>query len=148
MRLTLRCDPPYESATLRDAAGATLQTWSSPLDALHWLGTEARSDEWIGWINYDLGRWSEKLPSVATDDLNLPLFVFTAHDGNTSQSPPLQLRGSLPDAEIMRSTFTRDEYERAVQRVIDYIGAGDVFQVNLSQRFTVPLNIDPSTVYE
>jgi para-aminobenzoate synthetase component I len=33
------------------------------------------------------------------------------------------------------SNFTRPAYEAAVQRVIDYIAAGDVYQVNLSQRF-------------
>jgi para-aminobenzoate synthetase component 1 len=34
----------------------------------------------------------------------------------------------------LTSNFTADEYRRAVQKVIDYIHAGDVFQVNLSQR--------------
>ncbi|HEY4344377.1 MAG TPA: aminodeoxychorismate synthase component I [Parvibaculum sp.] len=33
------------------------------------------------------------------------------------------------------SNFTREAYERAVARVIDYICAGDIFQANLSQRF-------------
>jgi para-aminobenzoate synthetase component 1 len=34
----------------------------------------------------------------------------------------------------LTSNFTADDYRRAVKRVIDYIHAGDVFQVNLSQR--------------
>jgi para-aminobenzoate synthetase component 1 len=34
----------------------------------------------------------------------------------------------------LTSNFSADNYHRAVQRVIDYIYAGDVFQVNLSQR--------------
>jgi para-aminobenzoate synthetase component 1 len=36
------------------------------------------------------------------------------------------------------ANFTADGYRTAVQRIIDYIGAGDVYQVNLSQRFSVP----------
>ncbi|HEX6984739.1 MAG TPA: aminodeoxychorismate synthase component I [Planctomycetaceae bacterium] len=32
------------------------------------------------------------------------------------------------------STFSRDDYLRAVERVVEYIRAGDVFQANLSQR--------------
>jgi para-aminobenzoate synthetase component I len=36
------------------------------------------------------------------------------------------------------SNLYRDEYLRAVQRVIDYIYAGDVFQVNLAQRLLCP----------
>jgi para-aminobenzoate synthetase component I len=35
------------------------------------------------------------------------------------------------------SNFIPQEYERAVARCIEYIHAGDIFQVNLSQRFTV-----------
>jgi len=40
-----------------------------------------------------------------------------------------------PDA--LRSTFTRAAYEEAVARAKDYIAAGDVYQVNVSQRFQV-----------
>jgi para-aminobenzoate synthetase component 1 len=38
-----------------------------------------------------------------------------------------------------RSTFTRAAYERAVDRVREHIARGDLFQANLSQRWTVPL---------
>ncbi|HTL29784.1 MAG TPA: aminodeoxychorismate synthase component I, partial [Tepidisphaeraceae bacterium] len=50
--------------------------------------------------------------------------------------------------QALRSTFTRDEYELAVARVIEYIRAGDVFQVNLSQRFTAPLTCSPHELYQ
>ncbi|HEY1305237.1 MAG TPA: aminodeoxychorismate synthase component I [Vicinamibacterales bacterium] len=39
----------------------------------------------------------------------------------------------------LRSSFTRSAYLEAVQRVRDYIFAGDIFQANLSQRFDAPL---------
>lgn len=38
----------------------------------------------------------------------------------------------------LTSNFSADGYRRAVQRVIDYIHAGDVFQVNLAQRLLYP----------
>ncbi len=38
----------------------------------------------------------------------------------------------------MKANFSQPEYEAAVQRIIDYIAAGDVYQVNLSQRFCAP----------
>lgn len=44
------------------------------------------------------------------------------------------------DADAMQSNFTQKEYQAAVQRVIDYIAAGDAYQVNVSQRFTIPFN--------
>jgi para-aminobenzoate synthetase component 1 len=37
-----------------------------------------------------------------------------------------------------RPEFTPEEYRSAVDRCIEYIADGDVFQVNLSQRFTMP----------
>jgi para-aminobenzoate synthetase component 1 len=43
------------------------------------------------------------------------------------------------------SNFTPDAYRDAVARCVDYIAAGDIFQVNLSQRFTVP---DPPPALE
>jgi len=41
------------------------------------------------------------------------------------------------DAGSLRWNFSRDAYWRAVERVRDYIAAGDIFQANLSRRFTV-----------
>ena len=45
------------------------------------------------------------------------------------------------------SNFSRDEYLRAVERVIEYIHAGDVFQVNLSQRLLFPAREDTLALY-
>ncbi|PYL70807.1 MAG: anthranilate synthase component I, partial [Verrucomicrobia bacterium] len=46
----------------------------------------------------------------------------------------------VEDAEqpLPRSNFSREEFERAVKRAKEYIAAGDVFQVVLSQRFESP----------
>ncbi len=41
------------------------------------------------------------------------------------------------------STFARDDYLAAVSRIREYIAAGDVYQVNLSQRFTIGFDGDP-----
>jgi para-aminobenzoate synthetase component I len=38
-------------------------------------------------------------------------------------------------APTVRSNFTRDAYRRAVERALEHIAAGDVYQVNLAQRF-------------
>jgi len=47
----------------------------------------------------------------------------------------------------LTSNFTPDQYRRAVARCIEYIAAGDIFQVNLSRRFEVPNAPDPRTTY-
>ncbi len=56
--------------------------------------------------------------------------------------PPL--RGF--DAGALESNFTADEYRAAVERVREYILDGDVYQVNLSQRFTAPFSGDAFAV--
>ena len=45
------------------------------------------------------------------------------------------------------SNFSRDEYLRTVERVIEYIRAGDIFQVNLSQRLLFPAREDALSLY-
>ncbi|MDP6546598.1 MAG: aminodeoxychorismate synthase component I [Phycisphaerae bacterium] len=52
-----------------------------------------------------------------------------------------------PLAEDAESNFTPEEYRRAVTACTDYIAAGDIFQVNLSQRFTVPDAPQPVAIY-
>jgi anthranilate synthase component 1 len=46
-----------------------------------------------------------------------------------------------------RANFTQQEFEEAVSRCVEYIRAGDIFQVVLSQRLEVDLTVDPFEVY-
>ena len=48
---------------------------------------------------------------------------------------PLPDESFTVDHDGLQSNFDRPAYEAAVQRIRDYIAAGDVYQVNLSQRF-------------
>ena len=48
----------------------------------------------------------------------------------------------------IRSNFTKAGYIEAIKRVKDYIAAGDVYQVNLSQRFEAELACSPLSLYE
>src|SRR5262249_41351737 len=45
------------------------------------------------------------------------------------------------------SNFNGDTYLAAVRRVIEYIGAGDCFQVNLAQRLLHPATLPPLELY-
>lgn len=51
------------------------------------------------------------------------------------------------DAAGFRSNFTRSEYISAVQRIIEYIRAGDIYQVNLSQRFSAGFQGDAYALF-
>jgi para-aminobenzoate synthetase component 1 len=58
-------------------------------------------------------------------------------------------RNDRQNKEItLKSNFTPKEYMKAVNRVREYIAAGDVFQVNLSQRFEADLKIPPYELYK
>jgi para-aminobenzoate synthetase component 1 len=54
---------------------------------------------------------------------------------------------SLPWHAKLLSSFDRNGYLDAVRRIIDYIGAGDCFQVNLAQRLLYPFRSAPSGLY-
>jgi para-aminobenzoate synthetase component 1 len=53
----------------------------------------------------------------------------------------------LPGFPGVTSTFTRSGYEAAVRRAIEYIHAGDCFQVNLSQRLLAAPAVHPFVLY-
>jgi para-aminobenzoate synthetase component 1 len=48
---------------------------------------------------------------------------------------------------IVTSTFTRPRYEAMIERALDYIAAGDIYQVNLAQRFRVEPVRPPLEIY-
>ena len=58
-----------------------------------------------------------------------------------------ELRPQKPRAIMVNSNMTQEAFERAVRTAKDYITAGDIFQVVLSQRFSVEISADPFTVY-
>ena len=64
----------------------------------------------------------------------------------------LRLPATLPRGEFAiqpRPDINRDAYEAMVRRCIDYILAGDIYQANLSQRFSaeLPPGLDPFAIY-
>ena len=147
-------------AELRDRTGAVVQTWPDPLAALAWLDAERRvAGRWVGFLGYELGALLE--PAAAgsgrcDDGDGLPLFGW----GWVDAAPfPLSARatGGMPASAPVRSAhpgqdptsnFTREQYLRAVRCCLDYIAAGDVFQVNLSQRLSLPFAGDPAGLYD
>lgn len=66
----------------------------------------------------------------------------TVDDGLISNIPPI-----WEETEIT-SNFTRDEYMDALDRIHEYIRLGDIYQVNLTQRFEADMQCDPQTLYQ
>ena len=65
----------------------------------------------------------------------------------SNQQSLLAPQWPVPGPAGLTSNFSREGYLRAVERAIEYIYAGDVYQVNLSQRLLFPLNESPVELY-
>ncbi len=52
-----------------------------------------------------------------------------------------------PEEPSFSSNFEKEEYKRAVEACKEYIRAGDIFQVVLSQRLSTPTAADPFEIY-
>jgi para-aminobenzoate synthetase component 1 len=143
---------------LEDVLGALELPGDSPLAPLAAGG--------LGFLAYDLKNHLERLPTRAVDDLKLPEMVLAfprrlvVHDRRAGQFWQAQVR--YEDASgrrlegpadpwpapgkplgayrvgTLKSNFTRAAYLQAITRIRDYIRAGDVYQVNLAQRFSFP----------
>lgn len=55
--------------------------------------------------------------------------------------------GSRPESLDWQSNHTRPQFESMVERIVEYIHAGDAFQVVPSQRWSAELPVDPFSVY-
>ncbi|HTE19011.1 MAG TPA: chorismate-binding protein, partial [Armatimonadota bacterium] len=108
-----------------------------------------------GYWGYDLRYGLERLPRRALDDLGLPDCWIGLYSDNsagplapsvTRAHPGPAARTPTPHGELQDS-LPRPEYQRAVRRVLEYIAAGDCYQVNLSRRITAPLAGSPWELY-
>ena len=65
-------------------------------------------------------------------------------------APPEREQDQRPwtEAPPLSSTFTKEGYLVAVERIKEYLAAGDIYQANLSQRFSLPFAADPWPLYQ
>ena len=63
-------------------------------------------------------------------------------------SPSIAELSPVGEEVVLKSNFSHEEYLRAVATAREYILAGDIFQVNLSQRFEADLHIPPYELYQ
>ena len=82
----------------------------------------------------------------AADELKAQTLVETTHR---------RLRGPLPGVPgdragkrtVFTSNFTQEGYKAAVRKAVEYIHAGDIFQVVPSQRLSAELGVHPFALY-
>ena len=76
--------------------------------------------------------------------------IISAASGSSEEYYPIAAESAdarVRPIDLPKGDFTPDEYRSAVARCKEYIAAGDVFQVCLSQRFTCTEAPDPLSIY-
>lgn len=92
-----------------------------------------RLDETLDWLSGGIPGDHFVLPTESA--LNIPA------------ASPTAAGRRLPGLEWLSSTTTAAEYVTAVESAIDHIRCGEVYQVNLSQRFEAHCEADPLELY-
>ncbi|MPZ99582.1 MAG: aminodeoxychorismate synthase component I [Dehalococcoidia bacterium] len=117
----------------------------------------------VGYLGFELAREVERLPATTLDDVGVPSLAMAWYDaalvwdgeaeagwlvGRRDAVHALRRRledGATPDTEATRArhitaplhaNMTHARYIEAVERARAYIRAGDIYQVNLAQRFS------------
>lgn len=131
---------------------------------------------WLGWLGYDLAWELERLPWQRSDDLPFPvafwyepecfavldhlqqqLWLAASSDEQLDRlEQQLEAGGtfspniSAPELELTQPLFlsTQTEYEAAVRQAQHYIQIGDIFQANLSLRFSVQAPVQAWQLYQ
>jgi len=91
-----------------------------------------------------------KRAAERTQELKERLLAGLSHSNPRHRSlskNPYSLKSDTKPGVKIRSNFTHQEYLNAVEAAREYIAAGDIFQVNLSQRFEAELPISPYKLY-
>jgi para-aminobenzoate synthetase component I len=112
----------------------------------------------IGYFSYDVFRFLEQYKSLkAIDDLKLPDCCLMAYDNllvfdHQTQKWNGELNYGQPKIGRCRvggaqSGTTRDEYVAGVEKALEYIAAGDIYQVNLAQRFSHAFEGSPFALF-
>ncbi|MDO8525240.1 MAG: aminodeoxychorismate synthase component I [Candidatus Omnitrophota bacterium] len=125
----------------------------------------------VGWFSYDLKDFIEDLPDIASDDLGLKdcvmgfydaVFIYDnlknkAYAAGSGRLDKLKkmIKGRIfdknrvfnPAPSPLRSNFSKAGYINAIKKAKEYIKKGDIYQVNLSQRFESDLRMEPSLLY-
>ncbi|HOW72204.1 MAG TPA: anthranilate synthase component I family protein [Phycisphaerae bacterium] len=100
---------------------------------------DALLDEWtLVTADWDAGLGPNAMPWQARQER------WSALLSEAALPSPLPPRASSPPPD---HNLSRGAYERMVRRALEYIAAGDVFQVNLARRETYPLREPPVTTY-
>ncbi len=128
------------------------------------LAYEHRTRRWIGaavdlqggrgtTVRKRLGNDIEKFRELASKPHRGTVTAATApaedeggEETAAEETPAADRRFTVDGVEVT-STMSRDEYLAAVNRIKEHIAAGDIYQANLTQRWSAPYTGEPGKLY-
>jgi len=132
---------------------------------------------WVGYIGYDLNELVKKHPFERMSFGYTPSVLAFSHrqqrwwaagvlpnplSYKNQQSAAQEMAHSLverligakrenltvlPDARRACANFKAGAYNHAVEQALKYIAAGDIYQINLAQKFSTPWELSPQLLY-
>ena len=105
----------------------------------------------VGYLSYEFFRYLERgfAPHPRKDGATFPDACFLFFEGDAARGKIDEWRGEIEKRTSSRKTsnprpnMTKSDFIRMVEQAREYIAKGDIYQVNLSQRFDVPFDIPP-----
>lgn len=96
----------------------------------------------VGYVTYEGDYWFGFFPEIKIASSEAPneAWLSRRHQAMSGEW--------LNDRSSWQSNMTRAEFERIVARAQEYICAGDIYQVNLAQRFAAPMRVNPYVLFE
>ncbi len=68
--------------------------------------------------------------------------------GKPAPAESISPTNNLTSGNSFSSNFTKENYLKAIIKAKDYIAAGDIYQVNMTQRLHATIKVSPLTLYE
>lgn len=103
----------------------------------------AAAHPWVLAYSYRERRYELRAPHLGEAETR----AVAARIEAVARAPRVRSPAAGGEATGSRANFTREAYLTAVRRVLEYIAAGDVYQVNLSQRFTATTPLAPAEIF-
>ncbi len=105
----------------------------------------------IGYISYDVAYQLYNIRPKAKNDLKLPIINFFAFNKwqetksvKNNKNPPKEKLNEKINFEIK---ISKEEYEKAFQKVKNYIKEGDIYQLNLTHRLEAKTKLEGKNIF-
>lgn len=105
----------------------------------------------IGYLSYDLAYKLYKIPQTAKNDLKLPEIYFLAFKNWKEYEKTPKEKFKIPNQRYFSKNFLptvlKKNYEKAYQKIKNYLKEGDIYQLNLTHRLEAQTTIPPRKLF-